>query len=953
MRGNLPQKEPEILARWEKDKIYDKVQKAREGREMFILHDGPPYANGDIHLGHALNKVLKDIIVRYKTMAGYNAPYVPGWDTHGLPIEQQVIKTLGLNRHAVSVLEFRSKCQEYARKYVQIQKEQFKRLGVRGDWENPYLTLTKEYEAAQVGVFGEMAKKGYIYKGLKPVYWCPTCETALAEAEIDYAEKKSPAIFVKFPVKDSKGLFETDNSFVVIWTTTPWTIPANLAITVHPEFTYAMVKQENEHWLVAKEMLNSLREVWGAELTVENTFAGEELEGIHCRHPLIDRDSLVILGEHVTLEQGTGCVHTAPGHGVDDFVVGKQYGLPVLCPVDHQGKFTEEAAPYAGMKVENANDVILKDLEKAGALIHSSKIKHSYPHCWRCKNPIIFRATEQWFASIDGFRQTALDEIDRVKWIPAWGRDRIHNMVADRGDWCISRQRTWGVPIPIFYCEQCGKEIINDQTLKAVQEAFRREGSDAWFAYSAAELLPPGFVCECGSDKFRKETDIMDVWFDSGTSHVGVLQSRKDLQWPADLYLEGSDQHRGWFNSSLSTSVAAFGKAPYKEVLTHGFLVDEKGRKMSKSLGNGVDPLQVVRDMGADILRLWVSSADYRNDVAASPRIMTQMTEAYRKIRNTLRFMLGNLYDFDPERNAVAYSELKEIDRWILLRLAKVIERVLKAYDEYEFHVVYHTLHNFCTVELSAIYLDIVKDRTYVEAKDSKARRGAQTVMHEILKSLVLLMAPVLVYTADENWPYLPGCKEGSEVQIAEMPEIKEEWLDETLNAKWERILDLRYDITKALELARQEKLISHSLTAKVDLFPENAENYDFLINVENLADIVIVSKLVIHRPEEKAVKEAQAGEYYKGVKIAVTAAPGENARGAGCTMNRSDRISNIRSFVRAACRWLKDKRMRETVKVYAIEGSDLLKILITGPSRYGWGAGICIFGLRWSCSAC
>ena len=686
MRGNLPQKEPEILANWEESKIYEKVQKAREGREMFILHDGPPYANGDIHLGHALNKILKDIIVRYKTMMGYNSPYIPGWDTHGLPIEQQVIKRLGLNRHAVSVLEFRSRCKDYALEYVQIQKEQFKRLGVRGDWEHPYLTLSKEYEAAQIGVFGEMAKKGYIYKGLKPVYWCPTCETALAEAEIDYADKKSTAIFVKFPVKDSKGLFAEDHSCVVIWTTTPWTIPANLAISVHSEFTYVLVKRENEHLLVAKEMIDSLSQLWKSELIIEKTFQGKDLEGIICRHPLVDRESIVICGEHVTLEQGTGCVHTAPGHGVDDFLVGKQYGLPVLCPVDHQGKFTEEAAPYTGMKVDSANEVILKDLETAGMLIHSSKIKHSYPHCWRCKNPIIFRATEQWFASIDGFRQTALDEIEKVKWIPSWGRDRIYNMIADRGDWCISRQRTWGVPIPIFYCEHCGREIVNDLTIKNLREIFSREGSDAWFAHSEAELLPQGFRCECGSGQFRKETDIMDVWFDSGTSHVGVLQQRADLRCPADLYLEGSDQHRGWFNSALSTSVAAFGKAPYKQVLTHGFLVDEKGRKMSKSLGNGVDPQQVIRDMGADILRLWVASADYKNDVAVSPRIMTQMTEAYRKIRNTLRFMLGNLYDFDPAVNVVSYSELKEIDRWILLKLAKVVEFIILISFNYFFH---------------------------------------------------------------------------------------------------------------------------------------------------------------------------------------------------------------------------------------------------------------------------
>jgi isoleucyl-tRNA synthetase len=875
MRGNLPQKEPEILQKWEENKIYEKVQAARAGKELFVLHDGPPYANGDIHLGHALNKVLKDIIIRYKTMAGYSSPYVPGWDTHGLPIEQQVIKKLGLNRHAVSVLEFRAKCRDYALEYVNIQKEQFKRLGVRGDWENPYLTLRQEYEAAQIGVFGEMAKKGYIYKGLKPVYWCPTCETALAEAEIDYADKKSPAIYVKFPVKDGKGLLPEKNTFVVIWTTTPWTLPANVAISVHPEFTYALVRKDDEQLVVAKEMIGALNAAWKTELEIVKTFAGKDLENVVCRHPLLDRDSVVICGEHVTLEQGTGCVHTAPGHGVDDFLVGKQYGLPVLCPVDHQGKFLPEVAAYAGMKVENANEVILKDLEAAGMLLHTEKIKHSYPHCWRCKNPIIFRATEQWFASIDGFREAALAEIDRVQWIPAWGKDRIYNMIADRGDWCISRQRTWGVPIPIFYCESCGQAIINDETIQKVQAMFKAEGSDAWFAHTAAELLPAGFTCACGGREFRKETDIMDVWFDSGTSHVGVLQQRPDLKWPADLYLEGSDQHRGWFNSSLSTAVAAFGRAPYQAVLTHGFLVDEKGRKMSKSLGNGVDPLQVVQDMGADILRLWVSSADYKNDVAASPRIMSQMVEAYRKIRNTLRFMLGNLDDFDPAANSVAFRDLQEIDRWILVKLGKVIERVLKAYEEYEFHVVYHTVHNFCSVELSAIYLDIVKDRVYVEGKDSPARRGAQTAMYEILHALVRLLAPILVFSADEIWAYLPGNREGSDIQTEVMPAVKAEWLDDALVEKWEKILSLRLDITKALELARQEKLINHSLTAKVELYAGEAATAAFFREIRNLAEIVIVSDLAVYGPESEAPAEAKPGEHLAEVKIRVMPAPG------------------------------------------------------------------------------
>lgn len=875
MRGNLPQREPEILKNWEESNLYEGVQKARAGHPKFILHDGPPYANGDIHLGHALNKVLKDIIVKYKTMMGYDAPYVPGWDTHGLPIEQQVIKKLGVNRHAVSHLEFRARCKEYAKKYVSIQRDGFKRLGVRGDWEHPYLTLHKDYEAEQIGVFGEMAKKGYIYKGLKPVYWCPSCETALAEAEIEYADTTSSAIYVKFAVQDGKGILNDKNTYIVIWTTTPWTIPANVAISAHPDFTYAQVKVGEEHWLVAEGLLERLRELWNLELPVERTFLGKDLERITCKHPLLDRESLLILGEHVTLEQGTGFVHTAPGHGEDDFIVGKKYGLPVICPVDHQGKFTEEGGPYVGLKVDKANPIVIEDLKKCNALVLEEKIKHSYPHCWRCKNQIIFRATEQWFASIDGFRKEALEQIDQVQWIPAWGKDRIYNMIRDRGDWCISRQRTWGVPIPIFYCEDCGKELVNDATIAKLQEIFRKEGSDAWFAHPAEDLLPEGTTCLCGCHTFRKETDIMDVWFDSGTSHTGVLKQRKELAWPADLYLEGSDQHRGWFNSSLSTAVAAFNKAPYKAVLTHGFLVDEQGRKQSKSLGNGVDPIQVMNQMGADILRLWVASADYKNDVAASPRIMKQMTEAYRKIRNTLRFLLSNLNDFDPEKDQVPYSKLPEIDRWALLQLGRVIERVLEGYEKYEFHWVYHTVHNFCTVELSAIYLDIAKDRLYVEGKNSELRRSAQTVLYQTLDALVRLLAPVLTFTMDEIWPYVPGVAEGSNIQIEEMPKAKPEWKDEELEEKWTRILTLRAEVTKALEKARQDKLINHPLTAQVDLYTP-ADLYEFLKKVPDLKDIFIVSAVELHQAGDTKPQDTAVAESIEGLSIKVSPAAGE-----------------------------------------------------------------------------
>lgn len=878
MRGNLPQREPEILQKWQETDIYQRVQENNQGKPKYILHDGPPYANGDIHLGHTLNKVLKDIIIKFKSMDGFDAPYVPGWDTHGLPIEQQVIKKLGINRHAVSAVEFRQKCREYALKYVGIQRDQFKRLGVRGDWQHPYVTLDPHYEAAQIGVFGEMAKKGYIYKGLKPVYWCASCETALAEAEIEYADKRSPSIYVKFPVIDAKSLFPAENAYVVIWTTTPWTIPANLAISVHPDFEYVLAEINGEKLVVAKELLAKFAAAAGVENPqILASFPGRTMERMVCRHPLFERDSLVILGEHVTLDAGTGCVHTAPGHGVDDFLVGKEYGLDVLCPVDNQGKFTEQAGQFAGLHVDAGNKAVVKALEECGALVKLEFIQHSYPHCWRCNHPILFRATEQWFASVDGFRQEALDEIDSVKWIPNWGRDRIHNMIADRGDWCISRQRTWGVPIPIFYCTTCGKELINDETIKHLQAIFREQGSDAWFALSEEELLPTGIKCSCGNDHFRKETDIMDVWFDSGTSHVGVLRQRPELAWPADLYLEGSDQHRGWFNSSLSTSVAAFGQAPYKSVLTHGFLVDEQGRKMSKSLGNGVDPIAVTKDMGADILRLWVSSADYRSDVAASPKILKQVSEAYRKIRNTLRYMLGNLYDFDPVKDKVDYAQMTELDKWALLKLHKLTKRVLESYRQFEFHTVFHAVHNFCGVDMSAFYLDIIKDRLYTQTPSSVERRAAQTVMAEIISYLVRLLAPVLSFTMEEVWTYMPHLPQDPDsVQLTSMPEVDEGYINSALEEKWDHILSLREDVSKALELARQQKVIGHSLNAKVDIYPSK-EEYPFLAEVKDqLVAIFIVSAVELHQAQESAPAEAVAGEKHPGLKVLVSQAPGE-----------------------------------------------------------------------------
>ncbi|HBV98962.1 MAG: isoleucine--tRNA ligase [Peptococcaceae bacterium BICA1-7] len=879
MRANLPEREPEILKFWEEIDIYNEVGRRNSGKPKFILHDGPPYANGHIHLGHTLNKVLKDIIVKYHTMSGYDSPYVPGWDTHGLPIEQQAIKALGINRHAVHPVEFRKKCKDYALKFVDIQREEFKRLGVRGDWENPYMTLMPHFEASQIGVFGEMAKRGYIYKGLKPVYWCSTCETALAEAEVEYGEKHSPSIHVRFPVVNGKGVVPEGNTYLVIWTTTPWTLIANVAICLHPEFEYVLARFGDVSYVVAKGLLGQFMEATGLSgPEVVKEMKGKDLEGVVCRHPFIDRDSLVILGEHVTLEAGTGCVHTAPGHGHEDFIAGKQYNLPVISPVDGKGVFIEEAGEFAGQNYNEANKGIVEKMSADGSLLARSTIQHQYPHCWRCKKPLFFRATEQWFASIDGFRQEALDSIRQVKWIPAWGEDRIHNMVANRGDWCISRQRTWGVPIPIFYCAKCGQHIINDETITHLQGLFKEHGSDVWFAREAGELAPPGLTCpECGSDQFTKETDIMDVWFDSGTSHLGVLDQPEiwpGLRWPADLYLEGSDQHRGWFNSSLSTSVAARGQAPYRAVLTHGFLVDEQGRKMSKSLGNVVDPLKVIAQMGADILRLWVSSSDYRSDLAASPAIMKQMTESYRKIRNTCRFLVGNLYDYNPGTDSVDYRDMPEIDRWALLRLQKVVERVLAGYRDYEYHVVYHAIHNFCTVDMSSLYLDIIKDRLYTAAPSSRERRAAQTVMHEVLGALVRLLAPVLAFTSEEIWRYIPysGDKPAS-VQLSDMPEVKGQYIDPDLEKKWDRLLELRAVVTRALEAARRDKIIGNSLEAVTELYA-SGDVYSFLESFgDEMATLFIVSAVALKKGDPPA--GAASNEDIPGFGVIVGRASG------------------------------------------------------------------------------
>ncbi|AEF95122.1 Isoleucyl-tRNA synthetase [Desulfotomaculum nigrificans CO-1-SRB] len=887
MRGNLPQREPEILKKWAEIDLYHKVQEKNQGKPKYILHDGPPYANGHIHLGHTLNKVLKDMVVKYRSMSGYDAPYVPGWDTHGLPIEQQAIKSLGINRHQVSPVEFRHKCKEYALNFAKIQSEEFQRLGVRGDWDHPYYTLIPQYEATQIRVFGEMAKKGYIYKGLKPVYWCASCETALAEAEVEYADKTSPSIYVKFPVKDGKGVLPQDAS-VVIWTTTPWTLPANVAISVHPEFAYVVATVNGEKVVVARELLESFKQAVGADnAEILAALKGEQLERVTCRHPFVDRESLVILGDHVTLDAGTGCVHTAPGHGEEDFEVGKKYNLPVLAPLDNKGRFTAEGGKFAGQFILDANKTIVEELKERGALMAHGHIKHQYPHCWRCKNPIFFRATEQWFASVEGFRQEALKAIRNVKWVPAWGEDRIYNMVEGRGDWCISRQRTWGVPIPIFYCNECGKEIITEETIAHIQELFKEHGSDIWFAKEANELVPPGLTCHhCGKGKdFRKETDIMDVWFDSGSSHLAVLDQKElwpDLHWPADLYLEGSDQHRGWFNSSLSTSVAVTGKPPYKAVLTHGFVVDEKGRKMSKSLGNVVDPLKVINQMGADILRLWVSSADYRGDLSVSQNILKQMTESYRKIRNTARFLLGNLYDFDPAKDKVDYADLPELDRVALMELHKLIKRVLAAYENYEFHVVYHAIHNFCVLDMSAFYLDIIKDRLYTAPPASRERRAAQTVLYEVLDALVRLLVPVLAFTTEEIYQHMPVVGERlPSVQLLDMPRANLEYIDVNLERKWDKIYAVRKEVLRALEMARQNKVIGNSLEAKVDLYVDGEVAELLTPMAGELATIFIVSGVKLN-PLAQMPEGAMKAE---DMDLAVQVSPAPGAKCERCWM--------------------------------------------------------------------
>ncbi len=844
MRGNLGQKEPLIQAVWEAKAIYEKLMEKNEGRPVYVLHDGPPYANGSIHAGTALNKILKDFVLRYKNMSGFKAPYIPGWDTHGLPIENALSKDKKVNRKEIDVAKFRELCKEFALEQVEIQKQQFRRLGILGEWDHPYITLDKEYEAAQLRLFGEMVEKGLIYKGLKPVYWSPSSESALAEAEIEYHDVKSPSIYVAMPIKNTNGLLPKNAEFM-IWTTTPWTIPANLAICLGPNIEYILVKADNRLYVIAKSRLDALKETLGwKDVDVVKSLMGSQLEGITYKHPLYDRICPIILGEHVSTEDGTGLVHTAPGHGEDDFNVGQIYGLDVFCPIDSHGVMTIEAGDrFAGLFVDECNLEVIKALEEANALLKKQEILHSYPHDWRTKKPVIFRATPQWFASIDLLKQDILRAIQQVKWYPSWGDVRLSNMIKERGSWCISRQRTWGVPIPAFYTEK-NTPILDKDIIEHVAQIFAKEGSNAWFTKTEKELLPENYSHpDSPNGIFKKETDIMDVWFDSGSSHHGAMIER-GLPYPADLYLEGSDQYRGWFNSSLVTGIATMGMSPYKTLVSHGFILDGEGRKMSKSLGNVVDPNKIANTLGADIFRLWVSSVDYQADVRLSDDLLKQVSESYRKIRNTFKFLLGNLFDFDKDKNLVLFAELDEIDQYIMIKINKLVKEVLDSYEEFRFDDVYRKVSNFVTF-VSAFYLDFAKDILYIEKANSKERRRIQTVLYTITDSLLRILTPIIPHTTSEVYDYLVS-KDKEDVYLLDMPKVID--YPGVLEKKYDKFMELREDVLKALELARNDKIIGKSLNAKLTLYPKG--KYDSLLDTlkVNLAQVFIVSKVEIKK---------------------------------------------------------------------------------------------------------
>jgi isoleucyl-tRNA synthetase len=884
MKANLIQSEPQMLAWWDELGIYKRLREAAADRPLWILHDGPPYANGRIHLGHVLNKVLKDVIVKARAMSGHNAVYVPGWDCHGLPIEHQVDKELGLDtasvdvRRAMDPVEKRRRCREYAQKFIDIQREEFRRLGVFGDWQNPYLTMAPAYQAVIAREFGRFVGRGIVYKGLKPVHWCMHCKTALAQAEVEYEDQRTPSVYVKFPLVASlPGLASAPAPSLVIWTTTPWTLPANLAVAVHGDEDYVALDTGGETLVVAAKLVEAFTRV--AKLASAREIArvpGQALVGLEYRHPWIDRTGKVAAADFVAMDTGTGLVHVAPGHGEEDYDLGKSLGLRIYNPVDDNGRFVAEIEHFAGLTVWEANPKITALLRARGALVAELPLDHTYPHCWRCKNPTLFLATEQWFVALDqsGLRQRALEAIEReVRWIPAWGRERIYNMVAHRPDWTMSRQRVWGVPIVAFYCAGCETLLLEERIVEHVAAIFRNgQGADEWYARSAADLLPPDTRCaKCAGTEFRKETDILDVWFDSGCSHAAVLETRPELRWPADLYLEGSDQHRGWFHSSLLEGIGTRNAAPYRSVITHGFFVDGEGRKMSKSVGNVISLDDLLPKYGAEILRLWVAAEDYTEDIRVSWEILDRLADAYRRIRNTYRFLLGNLFDFDPARHR--QSRLDEVDRWILDRLARLIDRVIRAYDEYQFHTVFHTVHNFCAVDLSAQYLDVIKDRLYTSAADDPRRRAAQTVCHDVLGALLRLMAPILTFTAEEAWRHAPPPR-GESVHLERFPEVPLEWIDDRLKADWDRLLEVRREVAKALETARARKLIGSGLEAAVRI-ASAPEDIPALLaaKADLLKTLFIVSRVELSGPASGAV--VYESQEIPGLVVVIDRAPG------------------------------------------------------------------------------
>ena len=897
MRAALAKREPDMLKEFRRKDVYSKLMRKNEGKPRFILHDGPPYANGDIHIGTALNKILKDIIIRHRNMSGYQAPYVPGWDTHGMPIETAIQKQ-GVRRNQMPVPEFRDKCRQFALKFLDRQRDEFMRLGGIGDWEHPYITLDPAFEARQVEVFGVMAEKGYIYQGLKPVYWCPVDETALAEAEVEYQDDACTSIYVKFAVKDDRGLLgqycDLSKTYFVIWTTTPWTLPGNLAISLNAGYTYSLVEVPGgEVYIMAKDLVaGCLKKAGITEYRELATLRGSDFELMTAQHPFLDRESVIITGEHVTLEAGTGCVHTAPGFGAEDYVVCRDWDatgkthIGIVVPVDSKGYQTEEAGKYAGLRYDESNAAILADLKASGALLASEELVHSYAHCWRCKQPIIYRATKQWFASVDAIKDAAVKSCDDIQWKPAWGKDRMTSMIQERSDWCISRQRTWGVPIPIFFCQDCGEPLVTPETIAAVAALFRAEGSNGWWAHTAEEILPAGTTCpKCGGKAFRQEQDIMDVWFDSGSTWAAVADARPELGYPADLYLEGGDQYRGWFQSSMLTSIAVNGVAPYRQIVTHGWTVDGEGKAMHKSLGNAVAPDEVIKQYGADMLRLWVSSADYTQDMRISKAILKQLSDAYLKIRNTARYILGNLDGFDPARDLVPVNQRRALDRWALDSLARLVEHCQEAYEHYDFHIVYRSIYNFCVVEMSNFYLDIIKDRLY--CGDEAGRRSAQSTIYQILDSLVRLLAPILAFTSEEIWaamPHTADCDPES-VLLNDMPQPADDWkLSTEERWRWEQLLKLRSDVNKALEQSRAAKEVKKSTDAHLTLtFDEEGWKAFQDLKDMDLAELFIVSRVDV----AQGTGAGLAGESFPGVTVAV--AVSEDPKCPRCWLHHPD----------------------------------------------------------------